>query len=76
MAFEESTSESKRLEEAAMILHRHILQAQTEAQEMYWPHSADYLPSISKCKQQLHSISVEQLAVQNLCLISCPTLSL
>ena len=50
MAFEAATSESRRLEEAAMILRRHILQTQSAAQQMSWPPSADYLLSMSNCK--------------------------
>ena len=44
-AFEVAASDSKRLEEAALVLHRHIKQAELETQPMTWPPSANFLLS-------------------------------
>ena len=44
-AFESATSESQLLEDAAMILRRHILQTHKTSQDMPWPPSAHYLKS-------------------------------
>ena len=44
-AFEGATSESRLLEEAAMILRRHIISGQHNSTEMPWPPSANYLQS-------------------------------
>jgi len=46
-AFEAATSESKQLEEAALILQRYILDAHKNASEMPWPPSSDCLLSSS-----------------------------
>jgi hypothetical protein len=45
VAFESATSELRMLEEAAMILRRHIVNGQQSAAEMPWPPSATYLKS-------------------------------
>jgi hypothetical protein len=45
VAFESATSESKHLEDAAMVLHRQIIQAQYASKSMPWPPSAAYLQS-------------------------------
>ena len=44
-AFEGATSESRLLEEAAMILRRHIISGQQNSTEVPWPPSANYLQS-------------------------------
>jgi len=48
-AFESATSESQLLHNAAMILHRHILQAQSTSPGMPWPPSVSFLDSATIC---------------------------
>jgi hypothetical protein len=44
-AFEAANSESRLLEDAAMMLHRHIIHAQRTAPDMPWPSLATFLQS-------------------------------
>ena len=44
-AFEAAASDSKWLEEAALVLHRYIKKSQLESQPMPWPPSANFLQS-------------------------------